>query len=106
METTNNLQDKINDTINSVDTINDVNVSPFFKDKTMQRLFSEKKEVSSLWNWFIPQLQLATLVCVLLVNIYVIKQMKSAEYEESISNFASEYGMTIESDSPFLNLQS
>lgn len=106
METNKNLQDKINDVLNSADTITDVNVSPFFKDKTMQLLFSEKKEASSIWSWLTPQLQLAILVCVLLVNVYAINEIKSAEYEESISNFASEYGITTELDSTFLNLQS
>ena len=46
METNNNIQKKIDDTFTAIDAIENVNVSPFFKDKTMLRLFAEKEEVA------------------------------------------------------------
>lgn len=106
METNNNIQDRIEATLQSLDNLNDVKAPSFFKDRTLQHLFSEKEEVvsSSIFNWFSPQLQLATLVCVLAINVYVITQIKSSSYNESISNFASDYGISTESNSSIISL--
>ena len=99
MKANKNVQDKIDNTFKVLDTIKPVNVSPFFKEKTMQRLFSEKEAVSTLWSWFTPQLQFATLACVVIVNLYAIQQVKSTNQEEAISSFASDYGLEPESES-------
>ncbi|AXG71842.1 hypothetical protein KORDIASMS9_04100 [Kordia sp. SMS9] len=86
------INQKIDATFDVLNTIDAVNVSPFFKDKTMQRLFSEKEEtVATGFSWFTPQLQLATLVCVLLINVFGIYQMTKTEYNENISEFATMY---------------
>ena len=104
MNTNKNIQDKIEKTFNVLDTINNVQASPFFKDKALQKMFAGKAETSKSWQWFTPQLQLATLVCVVLVNLYTIQQIKSAKYDEAISSFASDYGLSSDTESSFFNL--
>lgn len=102
MEKTKNIQENIDATLNVLDTINEVKVSPFFKDKTIQRLFSEQEEtVPSGFSWLSPKLQLATFVCVLLVNIFGIYQLTKTEYDNNISDFATMYELG-ESENPSL----
>ena len=38
--------------INSVDTIEQVNASPFFKDKVLNKLYEEKEPQVGLFAWF------------------------------------------------------
>ena len=99
------IQDKIKKTLEVFDKIESVKTPPFFKDKTMQRLFSEKEEIKSvsIWNWFTPQLQLATLACIVFVNVYAINQIKSSKYEASVLSFASDYGITADQESSLFN---
>ena len=104
MKTNTNIQDKIDQTINAAQSIDAVTVSPFFKDKTMQRLFTEKEVASKSWHWFTPQLQLATLVCVVVLNVYAIQQIKSTKYNEASSSFASDYGLKSNTDGTLINL--
>ncbi|WP_298518345.1 hypothetical protein [uncultured Kordia sp.] len=96
------IQENIDTTFDVIDTINEVKVSPFFRDKTMQRLFSEKEEaVSTGFGWLSPKLQLATFVCVLLINIFGIYQLNKTEYDNNISDFATMYELGAE-ESPSL----
>ena len=104
MKTNNNIENKIKDALNSVDVIADVNVSPYFKDKTMQRMFAEKVEKqTSLWLWFTPQLQLVTLVCFFALNIYAFTQINSTSYSDNISDFAETHGLSISEDNSLFN---
>ncbi|MBP0903327.1 hypothetical protein ACFSKN_00365 [Mariniflexile gromovii] len=105
METNNNIQKKIDDTFASMDAIENVNVSPFFKDKTMQRLFAEKEEVAVAWGWFTPKLQLATLVCFIVLNVLAFRQYNSNQYITNVDAFAETYGLTSSSDDTILNLK-
>ena len=106
MNTNNNIQEKIESTLHALDNLQDVKAPPFFKDKTMQRLFTEKEEVASfsIWSWFTPKLQLATLACVVLINVYAFNQIKVSDYNEGVSSFAAEYGLSTESNSSIINL--
>ena len=82
-----------------MDAIETVNVSPFFKDKTMQRLFAEKEETTTVWNWFTPKLQLATLVCVVVLNVIAFPKLDDAtSYDENVSEFAESYGLSASDD--------
>lgn len=100
-----NIQDNVKKTLEVFDTLKPVNTPPFFKDKTMQLLFveKEKKASVSIWSWFTPQLQLATLACIVFVNVYAVKQIRSSKYEASITNFASDYGITADQESSLFN---
>ena len=100
METNKNIQDKIDSTFSAMDAIETVNVSPFFKDKTMNVLFAEKEEKQTAWNWFAPKLQLATLVCVVVLNVIAFTKLEDASsYDENISEFAESYGLSNSDDS-------
>ncbi|WP_298551082.1 hypothetical protein [uncultured Algibacter sp.] len=99
MDKNKNIQSKIDSTLSAMDTIETVSVSPFFKDKTMQRLFAEKEEASTVWNWFTPKLQLATLVCVVVLNVIAFTKLDdSSSYDENVSEFAESYGLSIYND--------
>lgn len=103
MGTNKNIQDKVNSTLNVMDAVQPPKVSPFFKDKTMQRLFYERTEEQAVWSWFTPKLQLATLVCVVVLNIVAFTKMKSSSYNENINDLAETYGLTISTENSFLN---
>lgn len=96
MKTNNNIQGKIDSTFSAMDAIEDVKISPFFKDKTMRKLFAEKEETQIAWNWFTPKLQLATLVCVIVLNVLAFTQINSNTYDNNISEFADNYGLVID----------
>nr|WP_321223083.1 hypothetical protein [uncultured Psychroserpens sp.] len=104
METNKNITKKVDLVLDSANTIIKPNVSPFFKDKTLQRLFAEKEVKKSAWSWFNPKLQLATLAGVLFLNIYAIKEIQNTNYNQSISSFAQNYGLISSEESSLFNL--
>jgi len=107
MEYNKDIQGKIDSALNAMDTAEKVNVSPFFKDKTMQRLFTEKKAESVAWSWFTPKLQLATLVCIVALNVFAFSRINNTEssssYDENINQFAETYGLSGSAETSFLN---
>ncbi|WP_298894447.1 hypothetical protein [uncultured Psychroserpens sp.] len=95
MKTNKDIQDKVNTVLNSVDTIKDVKVSPFFKDKMLSVLFSEKREMRQVnWTWFTPKFQLATLFCFIVLNVFTLTQINNSTYDDYISDFAELYDLT------------
>ena len=95
MKNPKDIQTTIEDTFKALDAIDEVNVSPFFKDKTLNRLFAEKEEtVATGFSWFTPKIQLATLICVLLINVFGIYKMTQSEYETDITEFAKLYELS------------
>jgi hypothetical protein len=103
METKNTLERKMDSAINAMDALQPVNVSPFFKDKTMNVLFAEKKVEQKVWAWFTPKLQLATLACVVILNVFAFAKLKTNTYENNISEFAETYGLSSDSDESLFN---
>lgn len=105
METNKNIQDKIDSSFEAFDAMETVNVSPFFKDKTMNVLFAEKEEKQTVWNWFTPKLQLATLACVVVLNVVAFSKLEdSTSYDENLSEFAESYGLsTSDEEASILN---
>lgn len=104
MKTPKDINEQIEATFDTLDSIKEVNVSPFFKDKTMQRLFAEKEEtVSTGSGWFTPKLQLATLICVLIINVVGFIQLTKTEYNTNVSEFANTYGLSQEEQPSLLN---
>lgn len=95
METNKDIQTKINTTMRAFDVIEEVNVSPFFKDQTMKRLFEERKEDIAIWSWFTPKLQLATLMCLVFLNVWAYKTYNSNTYHSNLNEFAESYGLTV-----------
>ncbi|OBX24237.1 MULTISPECIES: hypothetical protein [Bizionia] len=103
MNTDKNIQNKIDGTIHSAERIETVQASPFFKDKTMQRLFAEKEVQQSAWLWFTPKLQLATLVCLVVLNVFAFSSINKSTYNENVSAFAETYGLSTSTETSLLN---
>ena len=102
METDNNIQNKIDSAFEVLEVIETVHVSPFFKDKTMQRLFSEKEVEQNIWSWFTPKLQLAALVCLVVLNVTAFVQLQKTTYDENVTAFAESYGLSTSTETSFL----
>ncbi len=103
MKTNKNIQDKIDAVFDSVNHIEEVKVSPFFKDKTLDRLFVKKEEKQKLWSWFTPQLQLATLACVIILNVFAFTKIKESTYNENLNQFAESYGLSTTTETTIFN---
>jgi len=98
------IEKQIEKTMELGSTINKVEASPFFKDEMMRQLFPEKeRETASIFSWFTPQLQLITLVCFLMINIYALLQYKKSNYDDTISSFAETYELNVSDDLSFFN---
>ncbi len=103
MESNKNIQEKIDNAFKAAEAIEPVSVSPFFKDKTMQRMFSVKEEEKVAWSWFSPKLQLATLACVIVINVIAFTQVNKTSYDENINQFAESYGLKTSDSNSLLN---
>ncbi len=103
MKTNKDIQNKIDSTMSAIDTIEEVKVSPFFKDKTMQRLFAEKEDKQIAWSWFTPKVQLAILVCVVILNVIAFTRLKEASYSDNVNQFAESYGLSTSTETSLLN---
>jgi quinol-cytochrome oxidoreductase complex cytochrome b subunit len=103
METHKDIQDKIDSTFEAIRAIENVQISPFFKDKAMQRLFAQKEPQPKFWSWFTPQWQLAALVCIMVLNACVFTHLKFDNYNTKVSSFASSYGLSETSDNSIFN---
>lgn len=100
------MENKVTKTLNVADKIESVKVSPFFKDKTMQKLFAEKETVkeTTVWTWFTPKLQMATLVLVIAVNVWAFSKIASKSlYQNNVSQLTETFGLNSDSESLFLN---
>ncbi len=103
MKANKNIQHKIDHTLESINSIETVHVSPYFKDKTMRRMFAEKEDSAPIWYWFSPKLQLATLACIIALNIIAFKNMKENSYDKNINQFSETYGLSIENENSIFN---
>ncbi|MDO7170669.1 hypothetical protein [Mariniflexile sp. AS56] len=93
MDKNTDMRNKIDEAFDAFDAIQEVKVSPFFKDKTMNRLFAEKEVQQTTWSWFTPQLQLATLLCFIVLNVFAFRQYNSNTYNSNVTEFAESYGL-------------
>ncbi len=94
MKTHLNIQKQVDETLDSMENMQEVKVSPFFKDKTMQHLFTDKEEKQVVWLWFTPKLQFATLVIVVVLNIFALSQLDSSVEVETVSDFEKAYDLS------------
>lgn len=85
------IDKKIKATIDSIELIEEVQVSPFLKDRILHQLDAEEELSSSFFNWFSPQLQLAALCLVILLNVYAYTILSSQEYETKVEEFVDTY---------------
>jgi hypothetical protein len=87
---------------NTLDAIEEVKVNHFFKHKVLQQLAQQKEEKTSVFAWFTPQLQLATLALIVLLNTSAILYAFSLQNDTSnsgLESFAQEYSLQSETTS-------
>ncbi len=92
------IADKIENTINTVEKIDSVSVSPFFKNKVLNRLYEEQEPQFVLTSWLTPKVQLAALAIFILINIAVFVKMNEQQYSTEVDSFAAAYELAPESD--------
>ena len=103
METHNTIQHKVDAVLNASEKIEKVHVSPFFKDKTLDRLFAKQKVKQNAFSWFSPKLQLATLACIVILNVMAFTKLKETTYNEDVSQFAESYGLSSTTENSLFN---
>ena len=95
MKNKKSIEEQIDRILEIGNSIDDVKASPFFKEKMMNRLFEENSQEENLiFPWFTPRLQLASLVCVIALNIFAFTNLDSTSYDDSINEFADSYGLS------------
>ena len=104
MKNKEHINRQVEDTLKVIDTIEKVKVNHFFKHKVLQKLNVEKEEKKAVFSWFTPQLQLATLSIILLLNLGTIfytfnNSNNKASSTSSIEVFAQEYSLQSDSNS-------
>lgn len=96
-----NIQDKIDNAINVLETIKEVKVSTDFSAKVLDSIECEKNTQEKSTSWFTPQLQLAAMIVILLVNAIVIYHTLNTNSMENnvsgIEQFAKDYSIYSES---------
>lgn len=96
-----NIDRLVDETLESVSSIDAVKAPPFFKDKVLNRMAQKDpiaEEGVRYLNWFKPQLQAAALICFVFLNAYVlfnnVADNTEANYGENVENFAEVYGLS------------
>ena len=104
MKTNVEMNKKINDVFDSVELIEEVKVSPFFKEKVMHQIRTASEDIQDATrSWFTPKLQLAALVCVVVLNVMAFSNLRETTYDESVSSFAESYGLSVSKESSLFN---
>ncbi len=86
---------KVQETLDSIESIKEVQVSPFFKENVMHQIRNATEDIQeATWSWFTPKFQLVTLVCVVVLNVMAFNNMKENTYDQNVSNFAKSYGLS------------
>jgi hypothetical protein len=86
-------------TFKVLETIEEVKVNHFFKHKVLQQLNNKKEEKTSILAWFTPNLQLATLAFVVLLNtsaVFYAFSFQEQNSVDSLDTFAQEYSLQSE----------
>jgi hypothetical protein len=92
------------ETLDSVESIKEVQVSPFFKEKVMHQIRNASEDIQeATWSWFTIKLQLATLVCVVVLNVIAFSKLKENTYNENVIEFAESYGLSNSTENSILN---
>ena len=102
MKSKEQIQQNVEDTFKVLDAIEEVKVNHFFKHKVLQQLENVKEEKPKILSWFSPQLQLATLSVVLLINLsafFYVYSFQNQSSEITLESFAKEYALQSETKS-------
>lgn len=90
------INQQVEATFKALDAIEEVKVNHFFKHKVLQQLKQQKEVETSVFTWFTPKLQLASLALILLLNASVILyafSSQTATSNSSLESFAQEYSL-------------
>ena len=101
MSIENQIQKEIEGTLEVLNSVEEVKINYFFKDKVLQKIALEKEKQKENFYWFTPQLQMAFLLLILALNISVIFytfSSKENSSEATIEIFAQEYLMQSENN--------
>ncbi len=100
MKTYKDLATEKNSTLDILDNIQEVKVSPFFKNQVLQNIKSQQEEITDSSGWFNTSLQLATIALVVLLNTFTIYYYVNSKGDfhqvTDIESFAKEYHLTTE----------
>jgi len=99
MHSNKEITQKVEETFQVLESIEEVQVNHFFKHKVLKQLENQKEEQSTIFAWLTPQLQWATLGLVLLLNLSAVFYAYLPQEESSdntIETFAQEYALQSE----------
>jgi hypothetical protein len=102
MKNKEHINKQIADSFKVLDEIDRVEVNHFFKHKVLQKIKAEKTINKPVFSWFTPQIQLATLGLILLLNVSAIFYAYSStevSVGSDINTFAEEYSLKTNSNS-------
>lgn len=97
MDSKKNIDRLVEETLDSVSSIDAVKTPPFFKDKVLNRMAQEgvkNQEGIAVLNWFTPKFQAAALICFIVLNAYALLSYSTDSYGENVENFAEVYGLS------------
>ncbi|MBO6879582.1 MULTISPECIES: hypothetical protein [Winogradskyella] len=104
MRTNPEIKKKVEQTLSSIEQMEEVKVSPFFKEKVMHQIRNASEDKNeTILSWFTPKLQLATLVCIVILNVIAFSNLEDNNYDENINEFAESYGLSTNTDLAILN---
>jgi hypothetical protein len=97
------IKQQVNETFNVLNAIEKVEVSHFFKHKVLQKLAVEKQQKETVFSWFTPSIQFASLCVILFLNaatvFYVFTTASNNNEKTSdIELFAQKYALQSESN--------
>ena len=96
MKSKKHINQQVETTFKVLEAIEEVKVAPFFKHKVLQQLNIEKEEKMSILVWFTPNLQLGTLVLLVLLNtsaVFYAFSFQEQNSADSLDTFAQEYSL-------------
>lgn len=99
MKSKEHIHQQVEATFKALDVIEEVKVNHFFKHKVLQQIEHQKEEKTSILTWFTPQLQIATLALIVLLNASAVVYAFSSQSKTSsggLETFAQEYSLQSE----------
>jgi len=97
MKSKRNIDQLVEQTLDSASSVEAVKAPPFFKDKVLNRMAqitAEGQENSDILGWFTPKFQAAALICFVVLNGYALLSYATNSYGENVENFAEVYGLS------------
>ena len=101
MNTKGNIDQLVEETLESISAIEAIKTPPFFKEKVLRSLSQQnaiKTKGIAYLNWFAPKYQVAVLICFIFLNAAALLTYSSERHSDNVSSFAEVYGLS-ETDS-------